>query len=129
MANNYQPTITAGTDTNWVRAAQIVISTIFNPAAPATPIVSINIVEEQDFALAAGGFVTQPLPPGISYQEGDLSNTFNLLDANGNVTGTTTDAQLYQMLHSKYVALAQARDAANAAAQANPSSAGTGGIE
>ena len=112
MSNNYTPTVTAGTDTNWVRPNEIVITIPINKTSPLTFFAQLNVVEEKAYVLGAsdGSVVTEPFGT-LADVISDLTSTWNLLDANGNVTGTMTDQQLSLILHSKYVSMAQARDA------------------
>jgi hypothetical protein len=110
---NYQPNITSGTTTSWIAPSQITVNIQPVPSNPTTNAITASVVESSIQVFPDGSIATIQ----CSSLTGALSSaTFNLLDSNGNVTGTATDAQLAQMLHSKYVALAQARDAANAAA-------------
>jgi hypothetical protein len=112
MSNNYQPVIAPGTNTKWIAPSQISVQIQINQANPLQNIPTVNIIEQQVLAQSDGSVVVAPVTMALlSYVVTDPTTTFNLLDSSGNVIGTATDGQLLQLLHSKYVSIAQARDA------------------
>jgi hypothetical protein len=113
---NYQPLVTSGQTTSWIAPSQIIVDVTPVASAPTTSNVNISVIET-NIQVFPDSSITSNQCSSLSYTV-NPSNSFNLLDSSGNVVGTATDAQLAQMLHSKYVSLAQARDTENAAAAA-----------
>ena len=111
---SYQPIVISGQTTSWIAPSQIILNVSPVASAPTTSIATISVIES-NIQVFPDSSITSNQCSSLTTTT-NPSNSFNLIDSNGNVVGTATDAQLAQMLHSKYVALAQARDAANAAA-------------
>lgn len=104
--SNYKQTSVVGE--SWVRASRVLIE---NPlGAPSV----IRFVEDTVLNLQDGSNVTTAASSVVmeSLKDDNKTESFNLLNpATGEVTGTSTYEEVYAMLHSLYMHLANKRDA------------------
>lgn len=101
---NYSETTIDGT--SWLRASRILIKNGKNT----TP--SIHIVEEKVISVEGKELL---IPSSELHEQFDPVKTFNLLNSStGEVVGTATYQDVYEMLYSVYIHLATLRDIAEA---------------
>jgi hypothetical protein len=101
---NYKET--SGVGSSWVRAYEL---TVYNPYD--SDIKSVEFYEERVVNLGDTVVFNKIGSAGKSITNAQLLDTFPILDVQtGEATGTMTYLQLYQALHSLYIATALERD-------------------
>lgn len=100
---NYKETAVTGS--KWLRSWQVVIENKFNK------IPSVTFFEEQIVDVGDGAPTSTMMPGQLTEKFTDPSKTFNLVHpVTGATIGTASYQDLYVMLSSLYLGLAQARD-------------------
>ena len=109
----YQSYSTSGTIYQYQRSQRMVIN---NPYE-GTPVISFH---EETIKTLPDGTVLHQAPVGrhLSQKYTDPNNSFYLIDpSTGNVIGTGTDGQLYNLRYSKYFDMVKQRDASQGGRQ------------
>ena len=100
---NYKETSVAGT--KWTRSWQVVVENKYNQ------IPNVAFFEEQIVDTGDGSPVSKMVPGSLTEQFTDPSKTFDLIHpVTGAVVGSTSYQDVYVMLSSLYLSLANKRD-------------------